>query len=390
MSELASSRDEAAVGPADPGADLLKVHWFLPTGGDGRQIVPSAGSEWRDPSIDYLAQIARAADQLGFDALLTPCGTACEDAWVATAALIPLTRHVRFLVAFRPGLLSPTLAAQMASTYQRLSGGRLLLNIVTGAEAAELARFGERRDKNTRYRATGEFLRVLRGALSGTPLDHSGEFYDVAGATTRSVPQPAPEIYFGGASSDAVEVAAAQADVYLLWGEPPEAARARIDAVRSAAASLGRTVRFGIRFHAISRDTSEAAWAEADRLLAGIDPATIEAARADFATSASEGQRRMQELAHRNDSLVVHPNVWAGIGLVRGGAGTALVGSHQEIADRVEEYIGVGISEFILSGYPHLEEAYWVGEGLLPELRRRGLLGPPAGGGPRGPISTFR
>ena len=126
---------------------MLSIHWFLPTGGDARDVVPSGpDAVRRPPSLPYLAQVAQAAEQVGFDALLTPCGTACEDAWLATAALIPVTRRVRFLVAFRPGLLSPTLAAQMASTHQRLSGGRLLLNIVTGAEPSELARYGDHAD----------------------------------------------------------------------------------------------------------------------------------------------------------------------------------------------------------------------------------------------------
>src|SRR4029078_13335964 len=109
-----------------------------------------------------------------------------------TASLLPLTRRVKFLVAFRPALLTPTLAAQMASTYHRMSSGRLLVNIVTGAEPAELARFGVHDDKDTRYEQTAEFLTVLRGAWSGTPFDHRGRFYAVEGATTRALPAPGP------------------------------------------------------------------------------------------------------------------------------------------------------------------------------------------------------
>jgi len=88
------------------------------------------------------------------------------------------------------------------------------------------------------------------------------------------------------------------------------------------------------------------------------------------------------------DGLVIHPNVWAGVGLVRGGAGTALVGSFDEVADRIAEYHGLGFDEFILSGYPHLEEAYWFGEGVVPRLRSRGLL--PADTHDAGPMMTFR
>ncbi|MCU1353534.1 MAG: ssuD [Acidimicrobiales bacterium] len=374
---------------------MLSIHWFLPTGGDSRDVAPTGpDAHRRAPSLGYLAQVAQAAEALGFDGLLTPCGTACEDAWLSTAMLVPLTSRIRFLVAFRPGLLSPTLAAQMASTYQRLSGGRLLLNIVTGAEPAELARFGDWADKDTRYARTAEFLEVMQGAWGPEPLDFEGEHYRTAGATTRAVPEPRPPVYFGGASPAAEEVAARWVDVYLAWGEPPAMVAERVERVRARAAEHGRTLRFGIRFHVITRPTAEAAWAAAADLLAGMDAEAIEAAQADFAKTQSEGQRRMAALrgeVDRSDprSMEVHPNVWAGVGLVRGGAGTALVGSHDEVADRIAEYAALGFDDFILSGYPHLEEAYWCGEGVLPLLRDRGLVAPLPDAAVD-PVSTFR
>ncbi len=333
---------------------------------------------------------------MGFEAALTPCGTACEDAWIATAPLIPLTERLHFLVAFRPGLLSPTLAAQMGSTYQRMSGGRLRLNIVIGAEDAESARFGPHIDKATRYARAAEFLEIVRSAWEEEPFDFKGEFFEVTQSTTRARPVPPPPIYFGGASGPAEDVAARWSDVYLAWGEPPAMVAERVDRMREKAAAHGRTLRYGIRFHVIARPTADEAWAAAERLLSGVTPEQIAAARTDFDATASEGQRRMAELHRDLDptdvrGLEVHPNVWAGVGLVRGGAGTTLVGSYDEVADRIEEYAAVGFEEFILSGYPHLEEAYWCGEGLLPELRRRGHL--PAldeAPTPESRFSTFR
>ncbi len=359
---------------------MLAVHWFLPTGGDSRDVLPSGPAPHRRaPDLAYLAQIAIACEELGFGGVLTPCGTGCEDAWLTTAALLPLTKRLQFLVAFRPALLSPTLAAQMASTYQRISGGRLKINIVTGAEQAELARFGVWEDKETRYDRTAEFISVMRGAWTGEPFALQGTHYDVSGATTREIPNPIPEIYFGGASDAAERVAAEGVDVYLAWGEPPDMVAERIDRMRTLAAAAGRSIRFGIRFHVISRATARDAWAEADRLVAGMDPASIAAAQADFARTASVGQRRQAELAQNakvRERMEIYPNVWAGIGMVRGGVGTALVGSHDEVAERIAEYHALGFDEFIFSGYPHLEEAYWFGEGVLPILRSRGLLAP--------------
>jgi alkanesulfonate monooxygenase len=364
----------------------VTTHWFLPTSGDGRTIVErfhanrtQGAAAQREPDIDYLAQIARAAESNGFVGVLTPTGTWCEDAWLTTAALIAETKTLKFLVAFRPGVISPTLAAQMASTYQRISKGRLLLNVVTGGDAIEQQRFGDWHDHDQRYARTDEFLHVVRNAWTGQPFDFSGEHYRVAGATVLASPNPTPQIYFGGSSDAALPVAARHADVYLTWGEPPALVAEKIGRVRALAEAQGRTIRFGVRLHTISRDTSAEAWLEAAKLLDALDPEQVRRAQSQLGASQSVGQQRMVAL-HGGDlsagvrGLEIHPGLWAGIGLVRGGAGTALVGSHSEVADLIEEYHSLGVEEFVLSGYPHLEEAYWFGEGVRPELAQRGLL----------------
>ncbi|MFE2430445.1 LLM class flavin-dependent oxidoreductase [Streptomyces sp. NPDC059373] len=360
----------------------LTFHWFLPTNGDSRHVVggghgtpvTAAGGD-RPPTVGYLSQIARAAEDLGFAGALTPTGAWCEDAWLTTAMVSQRTERLKFLVAFRPGFVSPTLAAQMASTFQRQTGGRLLLNVVTGGESHEQRAYGDFLDKDARYARTGEFLEVVRGLWEGKTVDLAGEHLQVEDARLARLPDPVPEVYFGGSSPAAGAVAARHADVYLTWGEPPAAVAEKIAWIRRLAAEQGRTLRFGIRLHVITRDTSEQAWAEAGRLLAGFDPETVRSVQAGLARSESEGQQRMLALhgGGGRDGLEIHPNLWAGIGLVRGGAGTALVGSHAEVADRIAEYHRLGIDEFIFSGYPHLEEAYWFGEGVLPLLQTQGL-----------------
>jgi alkanesulfonate monooxygenase len=365
------------------------LHWFLPTNGDSRtdlslgNAVGVAGSRVTDggteraPDIGYIGQIARSAEQLGFTGALTPTSSWCEDAWLMTAALTQVTERFKFLVAFRPGLMSPTLAAHMAATFQRVSGGRLLLNVVTGGDDVEQRRFGDHLGKQARYERAGEFLHIVRELWRGEPVTFAGRHYDVRAG--QIIPAPVwPPIYLGGSSEPALDVAARYADVYLTWGEPPGAVADKLDEVRKRAKAAGRELRFGIRLHVITRDTAAQAWAQAQRLLDGLDPAAIERAQAIQRASQSEGQRRMTALhGGRTDALEVSPNLWAGVGLVRGGAGTALVGSHEEVADRMAEYYSLGIDEFILSGYPHLEEAYTVAEGVMPILRRRGLLAPP-------------
>lgn len=362
-----------------------RFFWFLPTAGDGRSIVGSSHASaqqhvpdnFRPPTRRYLAEVARAADRLGYEGVLTPTGTWCEDAWLTTAALIAETERLKFLVAFRPGLVPPTLAAQQAATFQRFSDGRLLLNVVSGGDDVEQRRFGDWLSHDERYSRTGEFLHIVNTLWrqgGDESLDFEGSHYRVADARVSAPPDPLPQIYFGGSSRAALPIAAEHVDVYLTWGEPPQAAAAKIQRVRALAEERGRTARFGIRLHTISRDTSAAAWAVADELVSELSPDQIAKATALHAKSQSEGQRRMTALhGGRLDKLKIYPNLWAGVGLVRGGAGTALVGSHEEVANLVYEYHSLGFDEFILSGYPHLEEAYWFAEGVLPILRRKGV-----------------
>ncbi|MEE4543871.1 LLM class flavin-dependent oxidoreductase [Streptomyces sp. V4-01] len=362
----------------------LQPHWYLPTSGDGRDVVGWAHSRiataapWptdRAPTVDYLADVARAAERLGFASVLTPAGTWCEDPWIVTAALLRETRRLRFIVAQRPDAVTPTLAAQMAATFQRVSGGRLMLNVVTGSDDEEQRRYGDWLDHDARYARTAEWLGVLRGAWSGEPFDHDGEHYRVRGATVADAPDPVPPILLGGSSEPALRTAAAHADLHLSWGEPPAGLAPRLARLREAARAAGRRLAFGVRLHVITRDSSEQAWAEAARLLRGMDPQAIALAQRRAARTSSDGQRRMTALhGGRTDRLEIAPNLWAGFGLLRRHAGTALVGSHHEVADRLAEYHALGVEHVLLSGQPHLEEAHWFGEGVLPLLRERGLL----------------
>ena len=357
----------------------IVFHWFLPTNGDGRRLVeppspvPGTAGGPRPATLGYLTQISLAAESYGFEGALTPAGPWCDDAWVTTMALAMRTERLKFMVAFRPGITSPTLAAQMSASYQFHTQGRLLLNVVTGGDSAEQHAFGDWLGKDERYERCREFLDIVRGLWAGEVVDYGGRHLHVEGGALGRQPDPIPPIYFAGSSPAAIAVAARHADVYLTWGEPPDQVAEKLRAVRAAAAEHGRTIRCGIRLHVVSRDRANDAWAAADALLDGISDDDIAKVHARMSTTESVGQKRMLALhGGRRDSLEVSPNLWAGVGLARGGAGTALVGSHAEVADRIDEYAAIGIDEFILSGYPHLEELHWFGEGVLPVLEQRG------------------
>lgn len=364
----------------------LNVFWFLPTHGDSRYLGTTHGA--RQVNYDYLRQIAVAADTNGYDGVLIPTGRSCEDPWVVASSLIGATRKLKFLVAIRPGLSTPGLAVRTAATFDRLSNGRLLVNVVTGGDQAELEADGLFADHATRYEISSEFLRIWRAALAGeggdAGFDYEGRHLKVKGAKTLYPPvqKPYPPLYFGGSSPAAHELAAEQIDVYLTWGEPPAAVAEKIADIRARAAKYGRTVRFGIRLHVIVRETNEAAWQAAEELISHVDDDVIARAQAAFAKMDSEGQRRMAALhGGRRDKLEVSPNLWAGVGLVRGGAGTALVGDPETVAARMREYADLGIETFVLSGYPHLEEAYRFAELVFP------LIGKGRQGGPEGSLT---
>ncbi len=351
----------------------MNIFWFLPTHGESRYLGSAKGGRVVDHT--YLCQIAQAADRLGFGGVLIPTGVTCEDPWLVAASVVGVTRHLKLLVALRPGVTSAAQAARQTATLDRLSQGRVLINVVAGGDANELAGEGLFLDHDARYAATEEFMHVWKRLLAGETVDFEGQYQRVKGARLLFPPvqRPHPPVYIGGSSPAAHDYTARETDLYLTWGEPPAAVAAKLADVRTRAAAVGRSVRFGVRLHVIVRETEAQAWAAAERLIADLDDETIAAAQRAFARSDSEGQRRMAALhrqgaARTREALEVSPNLWAGVGLVRGGAGTALVGDPQQVAARLQEYADLGIDTFILSGYPHLEEAYRVAELLFPLL----------------------
>ncbi|HTY56170.1 MAG TPA: FMNH2-dependent alkanesulfonate monooxygenase [Candidatus Binataceae bacterium] len=349
----------------------MEIFWYIPTHGDGRYLGTTVGSRHATPF--YLRQIAEAVDGLGFAGALLPTGRSCEDAWVIAGSLASVTQRMKFLVAVRPGLVSPTVSARMAVSLDRVSGGRCLVNVVTGGDPIELAGEGLHVDHDTRYRITDEFLTIFKPLIEGKEVNFEGSHLKVRNARILidKEQKPTVPLYFGGSSDAGIDVAARHVDYYLTWGEPPGEVAEKIARFRRHAAQFGRRVRFGIRLHIIVRETEEAAWNAASDLIRYVNDDAIQLAQQTFARMDSEGQRRMVRL-HRGsrEELEISPNLWAGIGLVRGGAGTALVGSPEKLEQRIREYQEIGIDTFVLSGYPGLEEAYYVAELLLPRLRQ--------------------
>ena len=372
----------------------IRIIGHLPTAGDARRFLDHTqtavnvgvgfrrsavrtGPSYRAPTLDYLTEAAMAWERAGAAAALVPTGTSFEDAWVVASALMARTRRIGFLVALRPGLVTPVLAAQMMSSFQRLSGGRLLLNVTPGVPGPVSHRFGDWLSKTERLEQAGEFLTIVRGAWGEEPFDFTGTHFRVKGASV-TAPDPPPTVYYGGSSEESMAFAARYADVYLSFAEPPDMVTERIARVHQLAAVHSRTVRYALSFQIIARETAQEAWTVAEKMIGGADEATIRESLAAFrrsgAANATARTRLLDRMASVSGATEISPNLWVGGLLVHAGRPPALVGSHAEIAERIAEYHELGVTELQVTGFPDVEESAHFGEGVMPLLRRNGLL----------------
>ncbi|MGG3888003.1 LLM class flavin-dependent oxidoreductase [Metabacillus fastidiosus] len=349
--------------------DGVEVFWYL-TAPDGRNPWSPDGA--RKIDLPYLRQVASAVDQLGYTGALLATGP--HDTWVLGSSLITSTERMRFLIAVHPPLISPVLAAKMTQTFDEFSNGRVLLNIING-NTAQMRAYGSTLEHDERYAYTDEWIKVWQKAVAGESLDFHGKYITAEGKALelKSVQKPTPPLWFGGSSPAALTTAANHIDTYLSWGEPPAQVAEKIKELSELAAKQGRTLKYGIRLYLIVRDTDEEAWAEANRLLSTMDEASVGRMQALLRNSDSVGQQRILDFHNGRipkdaRELEIYPDLWAGLGLVRPGPGTAIVGSPETVLARIQEYRDAGISTFIVSGIPLLEEAYRVAEQILPHL----------------------
>ena len=342
-----------------------EVSWFSALCDDDYEFlgVPDAAlrSSW-----EHCRDIVLAAETGGFDNILLPSGYALGiDTTAFASAIAVLTRRIRLLLAVRVGELWPPQLARQIATLDRISGGRLTVNIISSDIPGETLASGPR------YARTVEVMQILKAMLGGEALDHRGEHYqlklDPPGVTT--VSGKCPPLYFGGLSPDAREAAAKCADAYLMWPDTMPAVQAILDDLRARAARHGRTLKFGYRVHVVVRDTEAEARTAATRLLSKLDAATGDAIRAKSLDATSAGVRRQAELRDAaGGEGYVEDNLWTGIGRARSGCGAAIVGDPDQVLAKLNAYRAMGIEAFILSGYPHAAEADLFARHVLPRL----------------------
>jgi len=352
-----------------------RFDWFIPIDGDGEHIGTLRAE--RPPTFDYLRQVVGAAEEEGYHMLLIPTRFAnglfdqeapLAETWTMVTALAATSRRVRFLIAVRPGFVNPGLFAQMAATLSQITGGRIDLNVVPGGIKGEFEKMGENIDHDTRYERAGEFIAAIRKLWEAPgPVTFEGRFVKLDGVHCSPGPAGAPpRFYLGGASPAALRLAGTQSDVYLGWIAPPEETAKHLERARASFAEAGRAPAFGIRSHLVMRDTEAEAWDATEALLSRAEDRVKAQRRGLVAGTAMVGAAAQ---ARRFEDFRAGPRLWNGISQVRVNCGSALVGTPDQIAEELLAYWRLGIDEFILSGYPHVEECRRVARDLLPRVR---------------------
>ncbi len=324
--------------------------------------------------IDYLAEIAHAAEISGFQGGLIPSFPMTDEPWIISAALARETETFRFMIPFQPGFLNPVTAARMTATLQRATGGRALYNVITGGGGPAQLWWGDSTGHDDRYGRTTEFLDILQGLWKGEPFSYQGKFYQVDNARLAEAlsKEDYPEIYFSGSSDAALASASKHANYYLSWLEPFDQLRQKFDRVKEKTHLLGRKIKCAVRVDIVARPTEEEAW---DEVRLGFEALSKEAiqnfGRGDGGDSAGAARQwgNRPETINSYKDLIFEPNVWSGFNLLRGGQTNGIVGSYEQVAERLDQLVQLGADAFILASTPHLEEAYRVGEEVLPLVR---------------------
>ena len=344
-------------------------HWFIPIDGDGTRLGTEKAEQ--PPDFDYLTRVVQTAEEQDFHGLLIPTrfvnglfdeGAPLMETWTTATALATLTTRIRFLIAVRPGFIAAGLLAKMVATLDQISRGRVDVNIVPGGIRHDFERLGVASDHAGRYEQAGELMRACRALWTGEVTDFAGRHLTLHGARCAPTPYGTPRFYQGGASPRAEALAAREADVYLLWIEPLEQISARIVRVRAAYEACGRVPTFGLRTHLVVREDADEAWDAAHRLIADADPEVLRQRQ----VVAVDGQLTPGAAADRHR---LGRHLWNGLATVRVNCGTAIVGTPQQAAAELYEYWKLGVDEFILSGFPHVEECVRARRTVLPRLR---------------------
>ena len=350
----------------------LEFGWFIPTRGDTLDYnVPQE----MPPSPEMFERVVIAAENNGFEYILLPVAAACWDAWMSSAFLIAKTKSIKMLVAARPAYINPVLLAKIIATYDQMSLGRISINLIAGQNEVENEAEGVGLKKEDRYDLMEEEVEICKklwAAGANGKIDYSGKHYQLKQAHIGPpiYQKPYPKFYLGGGSEQASELSAKHSDVHLFWGDTVDHISTSMADIRQRAAKYGREndIGFGMRLQIICRQTEADAWDVAEGLVRNVTDAFKEEVRMMYANSAAN--QRVRKL-HDEYGKKIGKHLWTGLTQARPGAGIVIVGTPEQCADTLQDYINIGCHSFCLSGYYHDEEANRFGEWVRPILEQR-------------------
>lgn len=346
----------------------IEYGWYLPTHGDTTAFNDPAASIRSTPELMH--SVVSAAEGAGFSYLLIPVGPTCWEAYTAGAFVTARSSTITPLIAARPGFMNPVMAARMIATFDQMSGGRIAINLIAGQADKETQGEGVFYTKEQRYALMREETAIMKALWTTSGgVDFDGDFHTLRGARANPKPlqKPYPKFYLGGGSEDAAEMSAEHSDVHLFWGDLPETIAKNVSDLNGRAEKYDRRgpLGFGMRLQIICRETEAEAWAWAAQLVANTSESDREIVKARVATS--EANRRVQELAAKHGERA-GDYLWTGLTRVRVGAGVAVVGNPEQVADQLQQFIDAGCTSFCLSGFLHDEEAERFGRLVRPLL----------------------
>lgn len=344
----------------------VEMAWFSALCSDDYEFLGVPDGKYRS-SYQHCGDIVRAADRLGYQNILLPSGfIAGQEPLPFAGAMAAQTKNINQLIAVRMGEIHPPMLARHLSTIDHIAEGRLAVNIIS----SDLP--GEKMDSDARYNRAREVIEILKQCWTKEEIDIDGEFYKLKIPWTDPVKpyqqNGGPLLYFGGISPGAKRLCAEHCDVFLMWPETEERLGETMEEMSGLAAGFGRKIDFGLRIHMIVRETEEEARAAADRLVSKLDADFGEQIKNRSQDSKSAGVLRQDELRAQSENDYIEENVWSGVGRARSGCGSAIVGDPDQVYNKIQRYIDMGMRAFILSGYPHLDECELFAKYVLPRL----------------------
>lgn len=347
----------------------LRFHWSMSSAGEKLRGAKARASQSGIPNLEAHIEFCRHAEQCGIESLLTAFGFHRPDPIALAAALGMHTTKIKFMVAVRSGIFSPTVFVQQVNTVSALTNGRICLNIVAGHTPHEQAYYGDFLSHDERYERTDEFLSICRAFWNrDDSVNFNGKYYRVEDGKLNtpfiSDERPSPEIYLGGNSQQAEQLAVKHADCWWRLPDAPAKLRERILPVLETGTEVGLLVSI------IARPTRAEALDAAYSMIESLGARPKQTHQEFARKSDSVAFKSTFALAESTESEWLTPALWAGTVPYLGAVSIALVGSAEEIASAIMEYKRIGISQFLFMGWPDIEEMTYFSRDVLPIIKK--------------------